>query len=182
MHRLTTSDRNPSPIVRRFGPVKPPGVLPPGDFRSILRERWKELPPPVKGETITMGYLIKPVRRENTTPIVSVPEDVAAELETLYEYLTANPKECGLIRFEDEKDEAGNITTAAEQKKTFEKVAKSWALTRGAGTLVFRKLPSPGLGDDAFRFTLTAPKAAEDESAAADAEAPAEKPKPGAKK
>lgn len=116
-----------------------------------------------------MGYLIKPVRRENPTALVEVPETVAKELEELYTYLQEHPKECGLVTFD-----------TADEVKAFTAQAKSWAQTRQSGTLNFRKLPSPGLGDKSFRFSITPVEAAKpaEEPAAEETAAEAAAPEP----
>lgn len=122
-----------------------------------------------------MGYLIRPVA--STAPVaVTVPDDLAAELEELYAHLTANPGQLAFVEFSDEEatnDADETITIpGSEQRDLFVKQVKSWAGSRTvdgeSSPVVFRQGKSTDLPDNALRFRLAAPPTPEQEAEAAE--------------
>lgn len=74
-----------------------------------------------------------------------VPEDVQNDLEESYEYLRTNP--------------GTEITASFEDKKElllFVRQARTWAETRPAGPLRFRRMPRKNLAENVMVFNITA--------------------------
>src|SRR5882757_1371764 len=97
-----------------------------------------------------MGHTITPVSRNDT--IVSVPDEVKQELEEFYAYLSENPGEAGLVTFETDEGQPD-----VDGLKLWDRQARSYLETREAGALVFRKIRTDALADNAMRFTIKAP-------------------------
>jgi hypothetical protein len=85
---------------------------------------------------------ISPVAR--SLSVVSVPEDVAKDIEQTYEYLQENPGFAFIAQ--DFKDKA--------ELDLWRKQVDSYLATREAGILKFQKIRSDDLPNTAIKFTL----------------------------
>jgi hypothetical protein len=113
------------------------------DFRDTLRARWKNIPSNPERNTI-MGHVIKPVQNTSqTVTIVDVPDEISAELEELWTYLTENPGQYAHVEF----DTAG-------ERGVFENQARSWGVTRDPAVNVRQRRNKEALPDTEWAFTL----------------------------
>jgi len=97
-----------------------------------------------------MGHTIVPVQRDDV--ILSIPDEVKQELEEFYAHLADNPGEAGLVTFETDDGQPD-----VDGLKLWDRQARSYLSTREAGALVFRKIRTDALADNAMRFTIKAP-------------------------
>lgn len=97
-----------------------------------------------------MGHTIVPVQRDEQ--ILSIPDEVKQELEEFYAHLADNPGEAGLVSFETDDGEPD-----PDGLKLWARQARSYLSMREAGALVFRKIRTDALADNAMRFTIKAP-------------------------
>jgi hypothetical protein len=74
---------------------------------------------------------------------LDVPQDVKDEIDQLFDHLMANPGQEGFAEFDD-----------AKEKREWLRQVRSYAISREAGALKFRQLPSKHLPDNQVRFSL----------------------------
>jgi len=75
---------------------------------------------------------------------VEVPQDVKDEIDEVFAHLRQFPDEEGFVRFD-----------STEERKAWEAQVRTYAATREAGALKFRRLPSKHLPETELRFKLT---------------------------
>lgn len=128
-----------------------------GDFRDTLRARWEHARREHESENL-MARLLSVVPK-STGALVPVPDEVAEELDKMYDHLQANPQEVGHAKFDTE-----------DELKEWVKQAKSWAQGRDDKP-TFRQLKSNTLPENEIRFSITAPLTEDEKTARAEANA-----------
>lgn len=96
-----------------------------------------------------IGHVPSPKPGQGAT--LTIPQEVKDEVDELYAYLRDNPTEEGYAEFDGVSDEA-----IVKEKAEWLKFARAYCLSREAGALKFRQLPSKHLPASAVRFTITA--------------------------
>ena len=96
-----------------------------------------------------IGHVPSPKPGQGAT--LTIPQEVKDEVDELYDFLRQNPTEEGYAEFEG-VDEA----TAVKELKEWTRQVRAYCLSREAGALKFRQLPSKHLPPTAIRFTITA--------------------------
>jgi hypothetical protein len=88
-----------------------------------------------------------------------VSEETREELEGIFKHLTEHPEQEGLTTFatdlEDGSEPGAIEADIKKQVASWLREARTWAITREAGALRFRQLPSKHLPTGTVRFQIT---------------------------